>query len=525
MHLTIPTLRDPKNFWKFITILFFCAYFALGVVVFDDYGVSVDESFQIKKAQVNLDYITGKNTELLDYDDRHYGAILAIQLEWLGQFFPDSRDNFLLRHFYTFFIFYMSSIFLFDLLRKSGLETWAALVGVAMYVFHPHIFSHSFYNIKDIPFLAFVVFTLYTLFLFIETKTWQMAILHGAMSGLVVVMRLPGIYLWVLTFVAWGWIFLNSRDKWRRWLLIGVLYGIVTIGALVFFMPALWHDPYHELRTFLSMSLFTWPHKELFMGQFLSPEQYPWYYLPVYFIVTTPISFLFLYMVGALGWLADRSKGNFFRDTSAFKMAIMAISFLGPMMVLIVTKPVIYNGWRHAFFIYPGFVAICALGVQYLFRLGAKFWGTAYGKVIITFIAAMAVYSSITLATFMINAHPFEHVYYNRFAGKTLGEARTQYAMDYWGLADRRALEEILRNDTREKIRVTGIHPYLAEENWKILPKADRKRLIIVGKDEPYDYFIEHFRTRFKPIMPGNELVYGIYVKDAIINATFKPTP
>ena len=525
MPASVIKKQDPKIFWRWLTILFFIAYFLLGVIVFDDYGVSVDESFQIKKAQVNLDYITGKNKELLDYDDRHYGAILAIQLEYLGQYFPDSRDNFLLRHFYTFFLFYLSSIYLFALLRKSGMETWVALIGAVLYVFHPHIFSHSFYNIKDIPFLAFVVFALYTLFLFLEKKTWQMAVLHGAMSGLVVVMRLPGIYLWGLTFVAWGWVFISGVNKWWRWVLVGALYAIVTISALIFYMPALWHDPYHELRTFLSMSLFTWPHKELFMGQFLSPEQYPWYYLPVYFIVTTPIAFLSLYLVGWLGWITDRKKWNILKDEQAFKLFLLIVSFLGPLVILILTKPVIYNGWRHAFFIYPGFVALCALGGQYLFQASSKVWHSVYGKVMVSIGLALALYSLITLAAFFINSHPLEHVYYNRFAGQTLGVARVNYAMDYWGLADRQALEEILRKDSREKIRVTGIHPYLAEENWKILPKADRKRLVIVGKDEPYDYFIEHFRTRFKPIMPGNELFIGIYVEDALINATFKPIP
>ncbi len=139
-----------------------------------------------------------------------------------------------------------------------------------------------------------------------------------------------------------------------------------------------------------------------------------------------------------------------------------------------------------------------------------------------TVILALLLFQTGELGLFYKDSHPYEHTYYNRFAGATLAEARLNYCMDYWGLAYKEALEQILLMDDSKEIRVLGFHPYLAEENWKILPKVDRKRLIIVGKDEPADYFINHFRVGFNEHYSDRVMVAPIFVRDALINATYK---
>lgn len=516
----------PKQFkltWQqLIVVVFFFLYFGIGVAVYSDYGVSVDESFQIDKANINLDYITGKSDNLFYYEDRHYGAILAIFLNKVGENFPDSRDNFLFRHFSTYFIFFVSSIFFFGILKKVGIPEIFSLLGVAAYIFHPHIFSHSFYNVKDIPFLALFTLNIYSLLLLIEKRTFKFAVLHGILSGLLVVFRLPGVFMWAITAMAGAWILFLDRASWKKIVMLGITYFVVAFAALVCFMPALWHAPIRELQIFFSMDLFSWDSKELFMGQFLKPGKYPWYYLPVYFIVTTPILFLVLFLVGTIYVGYDLIvKKEIFEQRGISKLLILSL-FYFPMIVMIIMKPVIYNGWRHAFFIYPGFVLILLVGL-------VRLWQTAQAMQIhglrfasMASILALLLIQTGELALFYKDSHPYEHTYYNRFAGATLAEARLNYCMDYWGLAYKEALEQILLMDDSKEIRVLGFHPYLAEENWKILPKADRKRLIIVAKDEPADYFINHFRVGFNEHYSDRVMVAPILVRDALINATYK---
>jgi hypothetical protein len=51
----------------------------------------------------------------------------------------------------------------------------------------------------------------------------------------------------------------------------------------------------------------------------------------------------------------------------------------------------------------------------------------------------------------MWKAHPFQNVYFNALAGTGL---KSRYELDYWGLANRSALEYILNNDHSEHIYV-----------------------------------------------------------------------
>jgi hypothetical protein len=515
-------INIKPNWQKLLVALFFVGYLWIGVAIYSDYGVSVDESFEISTGKINMNYLLGRNDRLLYYEDRHYGAVLAIFLNILVDPIKDSRDIFLARHLATFLIFFMSSIFFYGILRKLGSHSMIAILGVAAYIFHPHIFSHSFYNVKDIPFLALFTLNIYSLLLLIEKRTFKFAVLHGILSGLLVVFRLPGVFMWAITAIAGAWVLLLDRSSWKKMVMLGITYFVVTVAALVCFMPALWHAPIRELQIFFSMDLFSWDSKELFMGQFLRPGKYPWYYLPVYFIVTTPILFLVLFLVGTIYVGYDLIvKKELFEQRGISKLLILSL-FYFPMIVMIIMKPVIYNGWRHAFFIYPGFVLILLVGL-------VRLWQTAQAMQIhglrfasMASILALLLIQTGELALFYKDSHPYEHTYYNRFAGATLAEARLNYCMDYWGLAYKEALEQILLMDDSKEIRVLGFHPYLAEENWKILPKADRKRLIIVGKDEPADYFINHFRVGFNEHYSDRVMVAPILVRDALINATYK---
>jgi len=55
---------------------------------------------------------------------------------------------------------------------------------------------------------------------------------------------------------------------------------------------------------------------------------------------------------------------------------------------------------------------------------------------------------------FMVKNHPFEHLYFTRFAGRDMQEIKQRFELDYWGLSNRQALEYIVRTDTSRRIRV-----------------------------------------------------------------------
>lgn len=506
-------------------ILFFGFYLLLGLAIFDDYGISTDEEFQIRKAEINLDFITGKNEDLLSYPDRHYGAVLAIPLYFIGNWLGDTRTDYLFRHLVTFLIFYSSSILLYRLARLLDFKRWLALVGTSIYVFHPHIFSHSFYNIKDIPFLALYLLNLYLLVFWVKKPGIRITLLNGLVSGLLVVFRLPGFIIWASVFIIWAWLFLLNPRDWKRHLSIGAAYAISASLSLYAFMPALWQHPLAELRVFISGELFTWPHKEIFIGQLIQGYAIPRYYLPVYFSVTTPLLTLALAFIGTAYSLYYLLFKRGILQSSGFRYALPFFGFYFPILVIMLVRPVIYNGWRHAFFIYPAFVLFVLFGIQAVLsgiELLPSGWGKRFSLLALILLAA---FQTAEQARFLLISHPYQHVYYNQLAGKTLSDARRLYAMDYWGLSYRQALQAILEMDDRPEIRVLGYHPLLAEQNLRILPPDQRARIVIVQKGEPYDYFIHHFRNDFQEEFPDRQMVYAIRVDGALINAVYRFVP
>lgn len=508
-----------------MVFLFFTAYLLLGLAIYDDYGISTDEEFQIRKAEVNLDFITGANKNLLEYPDRHYGAILAIPFYFIGNWLGDSRADYLFRHLTTFLIFFGSSIIFYRLARLLNFSRSLALAGAAIYIFHPHIFSHSFYNIKDIPFLALYLIDLYLLVCWVKKPGWGFALLSGLGSGLLVVFRLPGFLFWATAFLIWAWLFLLNPRQWKRHLFTGSVYALAAIVSLYLFMPALWIDPLNELRVFISAELFTWPHKEIFMGELIEGYAIPRYYLPVYFAVTTPLLWLVLALLGTFTNLYQLFLKKQILNPNAIGLALPFFGFYFPMLIIMLIRPVIYNGWRHAFFIYPGFVLLVLFGIRAVLTGIRAFPDTWLRRLAIAAFMLLAAVQVTEQARFLIISHPYQHVYYNRLAGKTLSDARRLYAMDYWGLSYRQALEAILEMDNRPSIRVLGYHPLLAEQNLRILTPEQRTRIVIVQKGEPYDYFIHHFRNDFQETFPDRVMVYAIRIDGALINAVYRFVP
>ncbi len=145
-----------------------CALFAVvGVVVLDDYGVSLDESTQRHIARLNADYIaTGDISELASDENiahRFYGVALEMPL-LLAESAPglqDTRHIYLMRHLLTHLLFIAGGFVLGMLAYLMTGSRWVALLAMLMFLLHPRLYVHSFINTRDIPFAALLAIALY----------------------------------------------------------------------------------------------------------------------------------------------------------------------------------------------------------------------------------------------------------------------------------------------------------------------------------------------------------------------------
>jgi hypothetical protein len=512
---------------KTIVILFFLIYFVVGSFLFKDYGVTTDEVYQIDKARITLDYVFGRSNELLTYPDRHYGAIFPIILDGSKNILSDSRDVFLYRHFITFSFFYLSTILFYKLLRKLDYNRFLSLLGTILLVVHPHIFAHSFFNPKDIPFLSMWILTLFSLTNFIKQPKISTVTLHGVATGLLVVFRLPGVLMWGITGLIIIYLFISKQLLFRKAFVTFTVFLVSSFATLYIFLPILWANPIGEFISFLSMDPFVWGGKELFMGSFFEVGELPWYHLIVYIVVTMPLVLLFLFVVGNMISFNTIVFGrkNTKMDVKN-RLAIIWISFYFSIIVLLISRAEVYNGWRHVLFLYPMILLFVLEGLVGIWNLDLGHLAPSKLPIIRLVkvgLVGFLIGQIALLIVFIAGSHPYEYTYYNWFTGRKLSNTRINFIMDYWGLSYREAFEAILAKDDSPSIIVTVDNIFSAKQNWSILPKKDRDRLRVEKYDSNVkeDYFVSIF-GEYLPLERKNlKLVDTIYVRDAVINATY----
>ena len=499
-----------------LVALAFGAYLLAGLLLFDDFGASTDEMYQTDKARLTLDYVLGKSDELLRYDDRHYGAIFSILLEGVSAPFDDPGQQLLARHWLTFMAFFAAVAGFYRLQRQLGYGRGLALFGCAALALHPQLFGHSFYNPKDIPFLAMFVLALLSLQGMRRWLGWRTAALHGLASGLLVVFRLPGVLMWAATAALLLWLVLAKKASLAKAAGLAVVYGAVALATMLVFLPALWNNPVGELLVFFSMQPFEWTSQELLAGTFYPLDQVPWYHLPVYIGVTTPLPLLAGALAGWLGlaWLAARGKLGWRGMFTLLPLSVSAAVLLG-------LQPNIYNGWRHVFFLWPQMVLALVWLANLLWRRAAAFRSLASRGAIGIIAVALVAWLVVVNAAL----HPYEYVYYNLLAGRPNNAPRQNYIMDYWGLTYREAFEWIAATDDRPVIYVSVENVIPAAQNLGMLPAKDRERIRLqeIHTGIPDDYYITNFKETLALKRPNARLLHSISRANTVLAAIYRP--
>lgn len=467
---------------------FFAAYLLLGALIAGHYGLAWDETESRHLGQLNLDYLAG-DPALLSEPDRLIGPALEIALAAVERALgvTDPRYAFLLRHFLTFLVFFAAAVVFYRLCRKRFGPGLAA-AGAVFFIAHPRIFAHSFFNSRDIGFLAAVVFAVASLEAFLEKPGPRTALAHAAFTGFAIATRIMGVWIPLATLIV------ARRNVRRRELAV---YGIAAAFFTVLFWPYLWADPAGRfLEALRHSSRVPWPWTVLYGSAFHQADGLPWHYMPVWIAITTPPVILALFL-GGVGRLALRKK----RPPADL---LCAAWFFIPVAAVIALRPTLLDEWRYLFFVYPALVWLALVALEGLRRTWPR-W-----------LALAALAPSLA---FMARAHPFENVYFNRLAGKDLAEIRMRYEMDYWGLSYRRILERIAARDARPLIRVCAeTEPGVF--NAALLPRSDRGRFEFVEDTTNADYFITNYRWH-----PGDHplpVFEAVVVDGARIAAAYK---
>src|SRR5215467_6984714 len=203
-----------------IQILCFLVLLVIGLCIYRDYGISWDEPKQRISGAVTLKYLaerfapsllndTANHLESLnDYKDRDYGIAFetpAVALELMfglgspeGLPFPLPRDGktvFMFRHLLTFLLT-LAGIFAVQKIAERRFSDWRiGLLAALFLVLTPRLFAESFYNSKDVVFMAVFAIAMNTTILFVLNPSLKSGFLHALASAVAIDVRIVAVIL------------------------------------------------------------------------------------------------------------------------------------------------------------------------------------------------------------------------------------------------------------------------------------------------------------------------------------------
>ena len=495
--------------------LIICVIFLLaGLALAGDYGVGPDAANQRSTAAANLNYILGRtdrvDRNIYHYHDRVYGVAfeLPLLLAERGLGLTDPYPIHRLRLTLTHLFFIIGAYFCYRLAYHLFGSRLIALFALLIFLLHPRIYAHSYFNSKDPVFLSMFMIALYLLERALRRDTLGAFALLGVGAGLLVNLRIMGIMLLPAVIAMRGLAWLPARDgtKRRNILRTGGLFIAVAGLTIYALSPYAWTNPIDYLTANFNLAVnhpTFWP--QLFQGKLYPADQAPPHYAAIWFGITTPPLILLLGFIGIGAAVAQgvRRPGAVFRNSRLRFAGLLLAAFLLPPLATALLGASQYDGWRHSYFLYAPFALLAALGGGWLWAALSRRrrWRVGvYGLV--------GLGLGLTLLQ-MAQIHPFQQVYFNFLGERTTpGRLGTQYDLDYWQLAQREGLAELSEIHPGETLAVRIEDP----RHWEILPAAARRRLRVVRDGQRADYeVIEDFGERSRPDLAFNSRQIRLY--------------
>jgi 4-amino-4-deoxy-L-arabinose transferase-like glycosyltransferase len=328
---------------------------------------------------------------------------------------------------------------------------WLALIAGLFLWGYPRYFGSMWNNSKDIPLAAAMTLVMWAVLLLVTR--WQThrrlvrnSLLVGLLLGVAISIRVAGL-VWciILVVLAVGWWLTrlkqgHFREQAGMALKKQALSALLIGGTCFVTMLALW--PYfflnplpHLFESVELMQHYPWALPVTFQGGVYSALQLPWSYVPFWLAIGSPLFIVLFALVGLLLWLGLTIHSRKINGP----LTVMALALPISIGVMIISRPTLYDGPRHFFFLVPIMILLAAWGFLTLCRL---LWNKSQFIVrllaVLVIIAAGINYGLIFKT--MSDLHPYEYTYFNELVGGIEG-AKGNYDLDYWRICTKPAAQ------------------------------------------------------------------------------------
>ena len=521
---------------KYATYLVWIGLFSFMMLNFKDFGITGDEVTQQAYGESVFNYFktagtdtscvhfvfNNRNNNVFYYGGFYDGLCVAVQK-------MTHSDPFETRHAINALFGFLAIIFT-ALIAKRFAAWEGALIATILIALSPRFLGECMNNPKDIPFALGMTMGVYYILRLVQKMPvvkWSDFIGFIVAVAFAINIRVGGLllipYLAVALAIQYVWVWRTSfglfsaEIKSIAWKSISACIIAYFLGLV--FWPFALQAPLSNPFTALSeMSNFSTNIRMLFDDTTIVSSQVPWYYIPKYLFITSPIIVLILFVLFPIGYFNKAFKKE------AWLFVAFACFF--PVLYIIYKHAPLYDGWRHVLFVYPMLIVLATLSVVSL-----KNWLPAKFASVVVIVGV--VLGMLLPLQWMIKNHPNQIVYFNEFEGGVDG-AFGYYETDYYMNGMKQAtikLSELTRS-SKDSITVTTncfepMQQYVKSMHlpWKIDYVRYGQRY-----DKPWDYCILFSRFVDKNLLQGGyfppkSMVAAIKADETVLYAILKNDP
>jgi hypothetical protein len=411
------------------------------VLVWDNYGISWDESARSRHGELLLDYFLsfGRDHEqVVEGGYRFYTALPDLIAAALYRSVPQWK--WAVRHTVSALFALATVPAVFKFARSMGRPRIGLMASVFL-MLTPAFLGHAFINSKDIPLACAFAWAMVGLaHLFESTAPEPRRVLYAGLGlGFPLMIRPTA---WTLLFAVYGaaLVFrLIDRNGERLVALAGrwVAATFVLIAVAWSLMISVW--PWAHQRPLFNPIAAIWVTSSfprtipvLYRGSFYESDALPHSYLLEMLVLKLPIGISALAIIGLVlvGVRFLRHKES--RSTTALLGLMWP---LAPIAGWTLLAPNIYDGIRHFLFVLPAIAIWAAFGLD---AVASRLADDPRRRRIILLLAVPALMAWPVRE--MVRLHPYEMTYYNPLVGGLDGAAGS-YETDYWVTSYREAAE------------------------------------------------------------------------------------
>lgn len=453
-------LTGKQLFW---TLMFIMA--GVLVVLAPGAAVNVDEQLHYPHAKkvVNWYFTFGEDESCLNTPEtnlKYYGQSVDNLTALVNRIF-NIDNEFLTRHYFGALFFWLLLLFSGLLAHRISGSWRVAVFTLFALAFMPRLAGQAFGNLKDIPFAAGYMAGLLMIIQFLKElpqPKWKTSILLGLAIAFTVSVRAGGFILFayfglsiILYFVLKPFYLkqiVSTRPVFVR--LMGQGAVILVIGyfaGLLFWPYALQNVFVHPVESLGVMEHYKVHIRQVFDGNLTWSTQLPWYYLPKWMLISTPLFVLtgfvfFLWFFFQSFSLEDLNLQQFLNEG----FVLFALAF--PFFYVIVIGSNLYSGVRQMLFILPPAAILSVLGIFRLIKAVER-----KNRKVSSMVFAVFVFLLVLPLKHQASTFPVDYVFFNPLFGGNK-KAWGNYEYDYYFHSIKTPAEDLIELAQGKEITV-----------------------------------------------------------------------